>query len=241
MKRLWNLLNSMLIVAASTSAAQTLVAQENDTAGVVRISNHGLSSQLVQVSVTSCGPSGCGPNGMGAGNPLNSGVPGMPCDICGRRCQQPTGNSAGQVDGYGNGVYAGNGSNGAFAANGAYGGNGSFGHGRFGHGRFGHAYDATYDGCPNPNGQALSNYLHCKFGYFTPSGGGGQGLPWFGHYSRVYPVTPYYSDSRDGQAWSAQGYHAPISVPLAPVVAYTYEYGWGVPSSRIVPVSRPAY
>ena len=87
----------------------------------------------------------------------------------------------------------------------------------------------------------MIDYLHCKFGYFIPTGGGGQGLPWVGHYSRVYPVNPYYNDSRDGQVWAAQGYGIPISVPLAPVVGHTYEYGWGVPSSRLVPVSHPAY
>jgi hypothetical protein len=90
-------------------------------------------------------------------------------------------------------------------------------------------------------GQAMLDYLHCKFGYFIPTGGGGQGLPWTGHYSRVYPVNPYYNDSRDGQVWAAQGYGVPISVPLAPVVGHTYEYGWGIPSSRLVPVSHPAY
>ena len=91
------------------------------------------------------------------------------------------------------------------------------------------------------SGQAMIDYFKCKFGYFIPTGGGGQGLPWVGHYARVYPVNPYYNDSRDGQVWAAQGYGIPISVPLAPVVGHTYEYGWGVPSSRLVPVSHPAY
>jgi hypothetical protein len=91
------------------------------------------------------------------------------------------------------------------------------------------------------SGQAMIDYFKCKFGYFIPTGGGGQGIPWVGHYGRVYPVNPYYNDSRDGQVWAAQGYGVPISVPLAPVVGHTYEYGWGVPSSRLVPVSHPAY
>ena len=91
------------------------------------------------------------------------------------------------------------------------------------------------------SGQAMIDYFKCKFGYFIPTGGGGQGLPWAGHYARVYPVNPYYNDSRDGQVWAAQGYGIPMSVPLAPVVGHTYEYGWGVPSSRLVPVSHPAY
>ena len=87
----------------------------------------------------------------------------------------------------------------------------------------------------------MLDYFRCKFGYCIPSGGAGKGIPHVGHYSRVYPVSPYYSDSRDGQAYAAQGYGVPISVPLAPVVGHTYNYGWGIPSSRLTPVSRPAY
>lgn len=91
------------------------------------------------------------------------------------------------------------------------------------------------------SGQAMIDYFRCKFGYFIPTGGSGHGIPWTGHYARVYPVNPYYHDNRDSQVWAAQGYGVPISVPLAPVVGHTYEYGWGVPSSRLVPVSHPAY
>lgn len=91
------------------------------------------------------------------------------------------------------------------------------------------------------SGQAMIDYFRCKFGYFIPTGGTGQGVPLAGHYGRVYPVNPYYHDNRDSQVWAAQGYGIPISVPLAPVVGHTYEYGWGVPSSRLVPVSHPAY
>lgn len=93
----------------------------------------------------------------------------------------------------------------------------------------------------DPSGQDMCDYFKAKFGYFIPTGGGGAGLPWVGHYGRVYPVNPYHTDSRDGQVWAAQGYGVPIAVPLAPVVGHTYEYGWGVPSSRLVPVSHPAY
>ena len=32
----------------------------------------------------------------------------------------------------------------------------------------------------------------------------------------------------------------PTAVPLAPNVRHTMEYGWGMPSSRLVPISRPA-
>lgn len=90
------------------------------------------------------------------------------------------------------------------------------------------------------NGAALE-YLKCKFGYFIPTGGGGRGIPWVGCYSRVYPVNPYYRDGRDGQMWAAQGYGLPMAVPLAPVVGHTYDLSWGIPSSRLTPVSNPAY
>lgn len=93
----------------------------------------------------------------------------------------------------------------------------------------------------DPSGHAMVDYLRCKFGYFIPTGGGGVGVPWVGCYSRVYPQNPYYSDSRDGQTYAAQGYGVPIAVPLAPVVGHTWDYSWGVPSSRLTPVSHPAY
>ena len=59
-----------------------------------------------------------------------------------------------------------------------------------------------------------------------------------GVYSRVYAVNPYHHDFRDGAIYAAQGYNAPIAVPLAPNVDYQWNYGWGIPSSRLSPVSR---
>jgi len=64
-------------------------------------------------------------------------------------------------------------------------------------------------------------------------------IPLAGHYHIVYPVNPGYFDSRDGQVYAAPGYGGPVSVPLAPVVNHTYNYGWGIPSSRLTPVQRP--
>lgn len=103
-------------------------------------------------------------------------------------------------------------------------------------------YSDTYcdNGCDNQS-CSCCEYLKCKFGYFIPTGGGGQGIPWVGHYSRVYPVDPYHADSRDGSVYAAQGYGVPISVPLAPVVGHQFNYGWGIPSSRLTPISYPAY
>jgi hypothetical protein len=95
--------------------------------------------------------------------------------------------------------------------------------------------------CSCCNKQDIANYFMCKFGYFVPTGAGGAGVPICGKYSRVYPQDPHYFDQRDGQVWAAQGYGAPIAVPLAPVVGHTYNYGWGTPSSRLTPVSHPAY
>jgi hypothetical protein len=83
------------------------------------------------------------------------------------------------------------------------------------------------------------NWFRCKFGYFFPSGTCGKGSAIAGHYSMVYPVNPDYQDPRDCQVYAAQGYNGPVAVPLAPVVNHTYNYGWGVPSSRLTPVSHP--
>lgn len=82
-------------------------------------------------------------------------------------------------------------------------------------------------------------WARCKFGYFIPTGSCGKGTPPIGHYSMVYPVNPQHFDARDGQVFAAQGYGGAVSVPMAPVVNHTYNYGWGMPSSRLTPVSRP--
>ena len=83
----------------------------------------------------------------------------------------------------------------------------------------------------------LNAYLRCKLGYFLHDGSGGVGSPLCGHYKLVYPVNPGYFDGRDGQVYSAAGYGGPVSVPLAPTVRHAYNYGWGIPSSRLTPVS----
>ncbi len=45
-------------------------------------------------------------------------------------------------------------------------------------------------------------------------------------------VNPYYCDPRDRQVYSAQGYGVPITIPMVPG-AITYNYGWGIPSTRL--------
>jgi hypothetical protein len=84
----------------------------------------------------------------------------------------------------------------------------------------------------------LIDEIHAKFNYFCPSGAGGQGVPWFDCYHMVYAVNPEYFDPRDGRVYAAQDTGVPMAVPLAPNVNYTYNYGWGIPSSRITPISR---
>lgn len=214
MKSLWKcLFQCTLIIAASVGAVATLAAQDDQPAGVVRISSRPQSSGQVTPASAMMADGGC----LGSGGACMAGSSGAGCDFgdgcdcrgrggCrrhfGRRCRHGDGWNC-EMDGYASGP--------------------------------------CHGGCRNNCNGALCEYLKCKFGYFIPTGGGGQGVPWVGHYSRVYPVSPYYADGRDGQAWAAQGYGVPISVPLAPVVGHTYEYGWGVPSSRLVPISRPAY
>ena len=86
----------------------------------------------------------------------------------------------------------------------------------------------------------LTDWHRRKFGYFYPTGCCGTGCPIFGTYNMVYAVDPQYFDERDGKLYSAQGHGVPMAVPLAPTVRHSYNYGWGIPSSRRTPVSRVA-
>jgi hypothetical protein len=60
------------------------------------------------------------------------------------------------------------------------------------------------------------------------------------YYEMTYPVNPWYCDPRDTRVYSAHGIGAPMTVPLAPTVTQQYNYGWGIPSSRITRISRVA-
>jgi len=53
--------------------------------------------------------------------------------------------------------------------------------------------------------------------------------------SGVYPAIGYYYDVRDTQTYAAQGYHVPVTVPIPPITR-AYNYGWGIPSTRLSPV-----
>jgi hypothetical protein len=107
---------------------------------------------------------------------------------------------------------------------------------------YGHMYNGKHYkyGWNHDSGYSMVQYFRCKFGYFIPTGNGGAGAQFAGKYARVYPQDPSYFDQRDGQLWAAQGYGVPVAVPLAPVVGHQYNYSWGVPSSRLTPISRLA-
>lgn len=98
-----------------------------------------------------------------------------------------------------------------------------------------HTPPGFWEGLGNHIGEFCRNRKDCfNTGFFK-----GPDRPLFGCYDIVYPVDPYYFDKRDGQVYAAQGVGGPVSVPLAPVVRHTYNYGWGVPSSRRTPISHP--
>jgi hypothetical protein len=82
--------------------------------------------------------------------------------------------------------------------------------------------------------------VQCVFGYLIPTGCCGEGCPPFGTYTRVYAYDPYYTNNSDTQLYGAAGYGMPIAVPLAPVVGHQYNHSWGLPASRLTPVSNVA-
>ena len=83
----------------------------------------------------------------------------------------------------------------------------------------------------------LRKCLECKFGYFCHQGCCGKGCSRYGSYEMLYSAKPDYFDPRDGRLYSAQGFGMPVAVPLAPNVTNQYNYGWGIPSSRLTPIS----
>jgi hypothetical protein len=91
--------------------------------------------------------------------------------------------------------------------------------------------------CGKGGGKGGATLFDCLFGCMTPSGMCGQGAPLCGKYQITYADKPAYADPRDGQAWAAQGYGMPVTVPTAPVVRYSYNYSHGTPASRLTPLS----
>lgn len=181
-------------------------------------------------------------------------------------CFDPTmgmrngGRGNGQARGvYGNGAFAG-GAYGASGRNGncptgdCYGnaaghgvGNGS-GYGRGGHGAYGNGMNGRYGnagamGYGAGNGSAYGN----ASGYANGGAGNGDcnqcnhngcrsGRCLFGGCYK--PVEGYYNDPRDSEVYSAVGYGVPVTVPLPPAVRYQYQYGWGLPSTRLTRVGN---
>jgi hypothetical protein len=72
------------------------------------------------------------------------------------------------------------------------------------------------------------------YGYGNYSGGYYGGMGGYNGNS-VYPAMGYYYDVRDTQTYAAQGYNVPVTVPLPPITR-AYNYGWGIPSTRLSPV-----
>ncbi len=56
----------------------------------------------------------------------------------------------------------------------------------------------------------------------------------------IIALNPNYAHPNDlHQGYAAQGYGGPVSIPQAPNVRSNYNYGWGIPSSRLTPTSVP--
>jgi hypothetical protein len=95
-----------------------------------------------------------------------------------------------------------------------------------------HNSDGHCDNCDGRGGGRLHAWLAaCDQGY-------GYRFLDFHCYHMMYPVEPWYYDTRDTRVYAAAGFGAPMAVPLAPNVGQQYNYGWGIPSSRITPISR---
>lgn len=62
-----------------------------------------------------------------------------------------------------------------------------------------------------------------------------------GYQCDIIALDPGYTHPNDfNQGYAAQGYGGPVSVPQAPNVRSNFNYGWGIPSSRLTPTSLPA-
>ena len=84
--------------------------------------------------------------------------------------------------------------------------------------------------------ELLANWLYDRLGLYTPASVHTAPI---GTYQMIYPVNPSYNDPRDAKIYGAQGAGIPIVVPLAPNVRSSYNYGSGLPGSRLTPISVP--
>jgi hypothetical protein len=99
------------------------------------------------------------------------------------------------------------------------------------------------NGGPGCNGGSCENGGHCGVWHMCWCGDHGYGCRFLDYhcYTMAYPVNPWYYDPRDTRVYAAAGFGAPMTVPLAPTVQTQVNYGWGIPASRITPISRVAY
>lgn len=202
----------------------------------------------------------CRTDAQGIAGPGGSGAGAGACDYCRSHglagCRHGGGYGAGYANGYGpNGCPSGrcDGQGGRFGS-GAY-VNGLFNHasqfGRGGHHGSGGAGGSGAYWCNNCRawhngsgnvlaGHGLGGNGDCRNGQ-CDGNGCHNGRCHGGHClgGKCYrPVEGYYNDPRDSEVYSAVGYNIPVSVPLAPVVRYQYNYGWGLPSSRLIQVGN---
>ncbi len=84
--------------------------------------------------------------------------------------------------------------------------------------------------------ESLANWMFDRMGLYTPAVVHTAPI---GTYNMIYPVNPDYIDPRDLRVYGAQGAGVPIVVPLAPTVRSGYNYGSGLPASRLTPISVP--
>jgi len=86
---------------------------------------------------------------------------------------------------------------------------------------------------------AASQRLFGNRGCGCRGGVGSCRLFWWdlGRQKDIIAVNPGYHDSRDSEMYATQMYGVPTAVPLAPVVRDSYNYGWGMPASRLTPVA----
>lgn len=172
-----------------------------------------------------CSTGGCGTGGAGAFQSFGSATNARMSSLLGR---------GGGLGGLGGGLGSGRGLGGLGGGLGSGRGLGGLGGGLGGGiGNFWKGQVATYRARNARSSRALTRM-------FCPSGNCGAGAPPVGSYNMVYAADPNYFDQRDGSLYGAPGYGVPVTVPLAPNVHHQFNYGWGVPSSRITRISTPA-
>lgn len=78
--------------------------------------------------------------------------------------------------------------------------------------------------------------FRCSMGFLRPL------TYWdIGFQKDAIAVDPNYAHPADvGGYYAAQGYGVPVTVPLPPSVRDGYNYSWGLPGSRLTPLSTPA-